>query len=54
MRERTANRTTMKPMQHPLRLGAIRTALTKLKPKNSSKPDGITNEFLIHLGNAAV
>ena len=54
MRERTANRTTMKPMQQPLRLGEIQTALTKLKPRNYLELDGITNEMLIHFGNAAV
>ena len=54
MRERTANRTTKKPMQQPLRLGEIQTALTKLIPRKSPEPDGITSEMLLHLGNAAV
>ena len=53
-RGRTANRTTMKPMQQPLRLGEIRTVVTKLKPRNLPEPHGITSEMLIHLGNAAV
>ena len=54
MRERTANRTTMKPMQQPLRLGELQRALKKLKSKKSPGPDGITSEMLVRLGSAAV
>ena len=54
MRERTANRTAVKPMQQPLRLGELQRALKKLKPWRSPGPDGITNEMLIHVGSAAV
>ena len=54
IRERTANRTAVKPMHQPLRLGELQRALKKLRPKRSPGPDGITNEMFIHLGNAAV
>ena len=54
IRERTANRTAVKPMHQPLRLGKLQRALKKLRPKRSPGPDGITNEMLIHLGSAAV
>ena len=54
VRERTANRTAVKPMHQPLRLGELQRALKKLRPKRSPGPDGITNEMLIHLGSAAV
>ena len=54
IRERTANRTAVKPMQQPFRLGELQRALKKLRPKRSPGPDGITNEMLIHLGSAAV
>ena len=54
MRERTANRTAVKPMQQLLRLGELQRALKKLRPRRSPGPDGITNEMLIHLGSAAV
>ena len=54
IREKTANRTVVKPMQRPIRLGELQRALKKLRPKTSPGPDGITNEMLIHLGSAAV
>ena len=54
VRERTANRTAVKSMQQPLRLGELQRALKKLKPRRSPRPEGITNEMLIHLGSAAV
>ena len=54
VRERTANRTAVKPMHQPLRPGELQKALKKLRPKRSPGPDGITNEMLIHLGSAAV
>ena len=54
MRERTAYRTTVKPMMQPLWLGEQQRALKKLKPTKSPGPDGITNEMLIHLGSSAV
>ena len=54
IRERTANRTAVKPMHQPLRLGELQRALKKLKPRKSPGPDGITNQMLIHLGSAAV
>ena len=54
VRERTANRTAVKLMHQPLRLGELQRALKKLRPKRSPGPDGITNEMLIHLGSAAV
>ena len=54
IRERTANRTAVKPMQQLLRLGELQRALKKLRPRRSPGPDGITNEMLIHLGSAAV
>ena len=54
IREITANRTAVKPMQQPLRLGELQRALKKLRPRRSPGPDGITNEMLIHLGSAAV
>ena len=54
IRERTANRTAVKPMQQPLRLGELQRALMKLRSRRSPRPDGITNEMLIHLGSAAV
>ena len=50
MRERTA----MKPMQQPLRLGELQRVVNKLKARKSPGPDGITNEMLIHLGSATV
>ena len=53
IRERTANRTTVKPMQQPLRLGEVQRALKKLKSRKSPGPDGITYEMLIHLDSAA-
>ena len=54
IRERIADRTAVKPMQQPLRLGELQRALKKLRPRRSPGPDGITNEMLIHLGSAAV
>ena len=54
IRERKANKTAVKPMQQPLRLGELQIALKKLRPKRSSGPGVITNEMLIHLGSAAV
>ena len=54
MRERTACRTTVKPVQQALRLGELQRALKKLKQGKSPRPDGITKEMLIHLGSAAV
>ena len=54
MRERTARRITVEPMQQSLRFSKLLRALKKLKPSRSPGPDGITNEMLIHLGNAAV
>ena len=54
MREKTANRTTVKPMQQPLRFGDLQRALKKLKSRKSPGPDGITNNMLVHLGSAAV
>ena len=54
MRERTANRTTVKPMQQPRRLGELQRATKKLKPRKSPRPDGITNEMLVHSGSAAM
>ena len=53
-REKAAKRTSMKPMQQPLRLGELQTALKKLKRRRSSGPDGTTNEMLIHIDSAAV
>ena len=53
MRERTANRTTVKPIQQPLIHGVLQRDLKKLTPRKSPGPDGITNEMLIHLGSAA-
>ena len=54
MRERTINRTSMKPMQQPLRPGELQRALKKLKLGKLPRPDGLTKEMLIHLGSAAV
>ena len=54
IRERSANRTALKPMQQPLRLGELQRALKKLRLRRSPGPDGITKEMLIHLGSAAV
>ena len=54
MRERTANRTTVKLMQQSLRLGELRKALKKLKPRKSPRPDGIIIETLIHLDSATL
>ena len=54
MRERTANRTAVKPMQQPLRLGELQRALKNLKPRKSPGPYGLTSEMLFHLGSAAV
>ena len=54
IREKTANRTAVKPMQQPLQLGEPQRALKKLKPRKSPGLDGITNEMLIHLGSAVV
>ena len=51
IRERTANRAAVKPMQQLLRLGERQRAL---RPRRLPGPDGITNEMLIHLGCAAV
>ena len=54
MRKRTANRTTVKPMQQTLRFGELQRSLKKMKARKSLGPDGITNEMLIYLGSAAV
>lgn len=53
-RERRTQEREPGPMTNPLTAQELRSALKKLKTKKSPGPDAITNEMLIHLGNAAV
>jgi ribonuclease HI len=53
-RERARATSDVKPMKQPLTLHELQVALKKLKTRKSPGPDGITNEMLKNLGNAAV
>ena len=38
----------------PITMNEVKTAIKKLKMKKSPGPDGISNEMIVHLGNAAL